>query len=94
MNGFPNRDEGMVGKPAILPFSLEDELQGVSGGGFEMSEEPLGEKVVVARDARLTTGQNPASVIGVVKAVKKTIKKERDVVRNACSATSKLPRPS
>jgi putative intracellular protease/amidase len=79
VSGFPNRDEELVGEPAILPFSLDDELQRVSGGKFEKSDEPMGEKVVVAREGRLVTRQNPASVLGVAKAVMESIERNRGI---------------
>jgi len=52
-----------------MPFSLADALNGATGGKFVKASEPWGPKVVVARDGRLITGQNPASAAGVGQAI-------------------------
>ncbi len=52
-----------------MPFMLETELNKASGGHYEKAKEPWAEKVVVARNGRLITGQNPASATGVGQAI-------------------------
>ena len=56
-----------------MPFLLEDALT-KNGGKFEKAGEPWGEKVVIGKDSRLNTGQNPASATGIGKAIAKAIK--------------------
>lgn len=55
-----------------MPFMLETDL-GKNGAKFEMAE-LWAEKVVVGKEGRLLTGQNPASASGVGKAIKTAIK--------------------
>lgn len=52
-----------------MPFSLEDELNKISGGKYVRASADWAEKVVVARGGRLITGQNPASATGVGQAI-------------------------
>ncbi|KAI9823070.1 MAG: hypothetical protein M1819_001518 [Sarea resinae] len=69
VTGFSNTEETQVGVLEQMPFSLEDELNKTSGGHYVKAADPWGEKVVVARDGRLITGQNPASAKGVGEAI-------------------------
>jgi putative intracellular protease/amidase len=69
VTGFSNSEEDAVGLTAAMPFSLEDKLNEASGGKFVKADEDWGPKVVVARDGRLITGQNPASATGVGQAI-------------------------
>ncbi|KAH9482967.1 Glyoxalase 3 [Psilocybe cubensis] len=64
--GFSNEEEKQVGKVADVPFLLEDKITGL-GGKYTKADKPWGEKVVV--DGKLITGQNPASAVGVGKAI-------------------------
>jgi putative intracellular protease/amidase len=73
VTGFSNTEETTVGLMEAMPFSLEDKLNTESGGKFEKAAEDWGVKVVVARDGKLITGQNPASATGVGEAIKKAI---------------------
>jgi len=61
VTGFSNAEEDAVGLSAVMPFSLEDKLSEASGGRFEKAKEQWGPHVVVGREGRLITGQNPAS---------------------------------
>ncbi len=61
VTGFSNAEEDVFGGTSVMPFSLEDELNKNSKGKFEKAKENFGECVVVGRDGRLITGQNPAS---------------------------------
>jgi len=68
VTGFSNSEEEAVGLTAAMPFSLEDALNKATGGKFVKAED-WGERVVVARQGRLITGQNPASATGVGQAI-------------------------
>jgi putative intracellular protease/amidase len=61
VTGFCNTEEDEIQYTQFMPFSLEDELNKKSGGGFVKAEKNWGEKTVVAKDGRLITGQNPYS---------------------------------
>jgi putative intracellular protease/amidase len=52
-----------------MPFLLKDALNTASGGHDEKAKELWGKKVVVAREGRLITEQNPASATGVGRAI-------------------------
>jgi len=69
VTGFSNSEEDAVGLSSTMPFMLEDALNKASGGGFVKAEKDWGEKVVVSREGRLITGQNPASATGVGQAI-------------------------
>ena len=75
VTGFSNDEEEAVGLTAVMPFLLETELNKNSGGHFQKASASWGEKVVVAKDGRLITGQNPASATGVGKAIYEAISK-------------------
>jgi putative intracellular protease/amidase len=68
VTGFSNSEEAAVGLTDAMPFSLEDKLKEASGGKYEKADD-WAAKVVVARDGRLITGQNPASASGVGQAI-------------------------
>jgi putative intracellular protease/amidase len=69
VTGFSNSEEDMVGLTSAMPFSLEDELNKASRGNYVKAKSDWGEKVVIAREGRLITGQNPASAAGVGQAI-------------------------
>lgn len=69
VTGFSNTEEDAVGLTSVMPFSLEDELNKASGGKYVKAAQDWSAKVVVARDGRLITGQNPASASGVGQAI-------------------------
>ncbi|KAL5324090.1 hypothetical protein ACEPPN_008633 [Leptodophora sp. 'Broadleaf-Isolate-01'] len=73
VTGFSNSEEDAVGGTAEMPFLLETELDKASGGGYERGAENWGKHVVVDRDGKLITGQNPASAYGVGEAILKSI---------------------
>jgi len=73
VTGFSNAEEDTVGLTSAMPFKLEDELNKNSGGKFEKASEQWGVKVVVAKDGRLITGQNPASAGAVGEAIYEAI---------------------
>ena len=73
VTGFSNSEEEAVGGIAEMPFLLETELDKASGGGYLRGEENWGKHVVVDRDGKLITGQNPASAFGVGEALLKSI---------------------
>lgn len=55
-----------------MPSMLEDVLK-QHGGKFEKAAESWGEKVVIGKEGRLLTGQNPSSASGIGKAIVKAI---------------------
>lgn len=69
VTGFSNAEEDSVHMSEYMPFMLETELNKASGGKYEKASQPWGEKVVIARNGRLVTGQNPASAKGVGQAI-------------------------
>ncbi|KAK4546549.1 hypothetical protein LTR36_001766 [Oleoguttula mirabilis] len=73
VTGFSNAEEDVVDLSAAMPFMLEDALK-KNGGRFEKADEAWGEKVVVGKEGRLITGQNPGSAVGVGKAIAEAIK--------------------
>ena len=77
VTGFSNAEEDAVQLTAYMPFKLEDELNKNSGGKFEKAAEPWGAKVVVAKDGRLITGQNPASAGALGEAVLKALNERK-----------------
>jgi len=68
VTGFSNSEEDSVGMSKFMPFMLEDALNKASGGKFVKADN-WAKKVVVSRDGRLITGQNPASASGVGQAI-------------------------
>ena len=73
VTGFTNTEEDQVKLSQYMPFMLEDVLK-KNGGRFEKAAELWGEKVVVGKEGRLLTGQNPASASGIGKALVQAIK--------------------
>jgi len=69
VTGFSNAEEAAVGLSSTMPFLLEDKLSEESGGKYVKAEKDWGEKVVVARNGTLITGQNPASATGTGRAI-------------------------
>ncbi|KAI7279859.1 hypothetical protein KC345_g5104 [Hortaea werneckii] len=77
VNGFTNREEVAFGTASAMPFMLEDALREHAGGAYGgefVSGEMWAEKVVVGKDGRLITGQNPASARGVATAILRALK--------------------
>jgi len=74
VTGFSNDEEETVGLTKAMPFLLEDALNKNSGGHFEKASEAWSPKVVVSKNGKLITGQNPASATGVGKAILEAIK--------------------
>lgn len=71
VTGFTNAEEDQVKLSQFMPVMLEDQLK-KNGGKFEAAD-PWGEKIVVGKEGRLLTGQNPASAAPLGKAVMKAI---------------------
>jgi putative intracellular protease/amidase len=69
VTGFSNLEEDALQTSSAMPFSLEDELNKVSGGKYEKAKELWAPHVVLGCGGRLITGQNPASAAGVGQAV-------------------------
>jgi putative intracellular protease/amidase len=70
--GFSNSEEAVMGYTNAVPFSLEDQLNKASGGGYVKAEQDWGEKVITEKGKGggwLITGQNPASAKGVGEAI-------------------------
>lgn len=73
VTGFSNSEEDAVGGSDEMPFMLETELNKASNGGYEKGAEDWGKHVVVDRDGKLITGQNPASATGIGEALLEAI---------------------
>lgn len=73
VTGFSNTEEAAQGLTEAMPFLVEDVLK-ENGGEFEKAAEMWAEKVVVGKEGRLITGQNPGSAAGVGKAIAEAIK--------------------
>lgn len=76
VTGFSNEEEDAVGLSSAMPFMLEDVLNKNSEGHFQKADAAWAEKVVVAKNGQLITGQNPASATGVGKAIHEAISKK------------------
>lgn len=72
VTGFTNVEEDQVQLSKYMPSLLEDVLK-KNGGKFEKASEPWGEKVVVGKEGRLITGQNPTSAGPIGKALVKAL---------------------
>ncbi|QSZ37465.1 hypothetical protein DSL72_008563 [Monilinia vaccinii-corymbosi] len=75
VTGFSNAEEQIVQAVDLMPFALETALNEASNGKFEKAAEDWGVKVVVARDGKVITGQNPASASGVGEAILAELRK-------------------
>lgn len=76
VNGFRNSEEVAFTTACGMPFILEGALGEHAGeeyGGEFVSGEIGAEKVVVGKDGRLITGQNPASAGRVTTAILKVL---------------------
>lgn len=65
VSGFSNEEERLVGMEEAVPFLLETELR-KKGGDYRSSPAFVCQ---VVKSGRLVTGQNPASAIGVARAM-------------------------
>lgn len=72
VTGISNSEEVAVGGTAGMPFALEAELNKASNGGYQEADD-WASNVVVDRDGKLITGQNPASAMGVGEAILKVL---------------------
>ncbi|MBK5001102.1 type 1 glutamine amidotransferase domain-containing protein [Pseudomonas sp. S31] len=70
VTGFSNTEEKLAELDKVVPFLTENELV-ARGGRYDKHEDPW--SAFVVSDARLITGQNPASSAGVAEAVLKTL---------------------
>ncbi|PMD47676.1 putative chaperone protein HSP31 [Hyaloscypha variabilis F] len=61
VTGFANAEEDAIDFSQYMPFMLETELNKISGGKYEKAAEDWASHVVVAKEDRLLTGQNPGS---------------------------------
>ncbi|KEF54410.1 uncharacterized protein A1O9_09576 [Exophiala aquamarina CBS 119918] len=71
VTGISDREVGILASSIEEPFSVEGELV-KAGAKFEKAVEPFGGHVVVSSDSEgrvFVTGQNPASGIGIGKAI-------------------------
>lgn len=75
VTGFSNDEEDTVGLSKAMPFMLEDELNKNSGGRFKKASAQWGLNVVIGKDGKLITGQNPASATAVGEAILNAISK-------------------
>jgi putative intracellular protease/amidase len=73
VTGFSNDEEDSIGLSEFMPFMLETELHKKSGGKYEKASKIWGEHVVVSKDGRLITGQNPYSATAIGKAMAQAI---------------------
>ncbi|KAI9648034.1 hypothetical protein NHQ30_002662 [Ciborinia camelliae] len=76
VTGFSNAEEENYGVRDWMPFELETALNEASDGMFEKAKENYGVKVVVAREGKIITGQNPASAGGVGEAILRGLRGE------------------
>ncbi|OJJ48606.1 hypothetical protein ASPZODRAFT_14734 [Penicilliopsis zonata CBS 506.65] len=78
VTGFADEEEEATGMVEAMPFSLQQRLELVSGGGYLRSSRAWDEKVVVSCAAGtgsvLITGQNPRSARGVALEILKALK--------------------
>jgi putative intracellular protease/amidase len=69
VTGFANSEEDEVNYSQYMPFMLETELNKVSGGKYEKAAANWASYVVVAKEGRLLTGQNPGSARDLAKVI-------------------------
>ncbi len=72
VTGFTNAEEDQMKLSTYMPEMLED-LMKKNGGKFVAAKEPWGLKVVMGKEGRLLTRQNPTSANGIGKAIVKAI---------------------
>ena len=73
VTGFSNDEEDSIGLSQFMPFMLETELQKISGGKYEKASKLWGEHVVVSKNGRLITGQNPYSAVAIGQALARAV---------------------
>jgi len=69
VTGFANSEEDEYNFSQFMPFMLETELDKISGGKYEKAATNWASHVVVAKNGRLLTGQNPGSARDLAKAL-------------------------
>lgn len=67
VTGFTNSEEDAAGLSSVMPFLLETRLR-EHGGKFEKADD-WAPYVVIGKEGRLITGQNPASATPIGKAI-------------------------
>ncbi|KAH8800363.1 ThiJ/PfpI family protein [Xylogone sp. PMI_703] len=73
VTGFSNSEEDALGHTHAMPFLVETELNKISEGKYIKAEKHFDEKIAIARNGKLVTGQNPASTKGVAEAMVKAL---------------------
>ena len=76
VTAFSDVEETAAGLMDLMPYSLEQELQRVTGGNYVKAAQPWENNVVVSKTptgAALITGQNPASATDVGKEIAKAL---------------------
>ncbi|KAK5046414.1 hypothetical protein LTR84_008217 [Exophiala bonariae] len=71
VTGISNKEVDMLASGIEEPFSVESDLS-KAGGKYEKAAEPFSGHVVVSKDSEgraFITGQNPASAVGIGKAI-------------------------
>lgn len=76
VTGFSNTEEEAYVGLSNMPFELETALHEASNGKFGKAAEDWSSNVVVAREGKIITGQNPASASGVGEAILAQLRKE------------------
>ncbi|ESZ91424.1 putative chaperone protein HSP31 [Sclerotinia borealis F-4128] len=76
VTGFSNTEEQNYGVLDAMPFELETALNEASNGKFEKAKDDYAPNVVVAREGKIITGQNPASASGVGEAILAQLRKQ------------------
>jgi putative intracellular protease/amidase len=72
VTAFSNAEEDSIGLMDAMPWALETELSNREAKYVKAAEQ-FGEKVVVSRNGKLITGQNPNSARGVGEAILKAL---------------------
>jgi putative intracellular protease/amidase len=67
LTSFTNSEEDAAGLSSVMPFMLETQLQ-EHDGKFKTADN-WAPKVVVGKEGKLITGQNPASATPIGKAI-------------------------
>jgi putative intracellular protease/amidase len=61
VTGFANSEEDEINFTQYMPFMVETEINKITGGKYEKAAVNWASHIVVAKEGRLLTGQNPGS---------------------------------
>jgi putative intracellular protease/amidase len=69
VTGFANSEEDEINFTQYMPFMVETEINKITGGKYEKAAVNWASHIVVAKEGRLLTGQNPGSAGDLAKVI-------------------------